>query len=49
MKMSNEARLGVISMRKNILLQRDPVANKNIVNKINREITRLTGERVKQI
>lgn len=43
--MNNEIRLAQLYARKNILMQRDPVTNKNIIKKIDRQIRKLSSEK----
>lgn len=43
--MKNEIRLAKLYARKNILIQRDPVINKNIIKKIDRQIRKLSSEK----
>ena len=38
---SNDVRKNLLEARKNLLAQRDPVANANIINKIDRQIKKL--------
>lgn len=38
---SNEVRKSLLEARKNLLAQRDPVANANIIKKIDRQIKKL--------
>ena len=38
---SNEVRKNLLETRKNLLAQRDPVANANIIKKIDRQIKKL--------
>ena len=38
---SNEVRKNLLEARKNLLAQRDPVANANIIKKIDRQIKKL--------
>lgn len=39
--MSKELKLQLLTARRNLLEQRNPVANMNLINKINRQIRRL--------
>ena len=41
--MDKELKIKTLEFRKNLLMARDPVANANIVNKINRQIRKLRG------
>lgn len=41
--MSNETRINMLKYRKNLLSQRDPVANANIIRKIDRQLRKLGG------
>jgi hypothetical protein len=42
--MTNETRISILRARMNLLQQRDPVANVNIVNKLKRKIRNLEGK-----
>jgi len=41
--MNTELRIKMLEARRDLLNARDPVANANIVNKINRQIRKLRG------
>lgn len=41
--MNTELKIKMLETRKNLLNSRDPVANANIINKINRQIRKLKG------
>lgn len=43
MVMEKNVRIEMLEQRKNLLLARDPVANANIVRKIERELRKLEG------
>jgi hypothetical protein len=43
MVMEKNVRIEMLKQRKNLLLARDPVANANIVRKIERELRKLEG------
>lgn len=40
--MSNETRIAILTARKNLLNQRDPSSNANIIRKIDRQIRKLS-------
>lgn len=42
--MTNETKINILRARMNLLQQRDPVANVNIVNKLKRKIRKLEGQ-----
>ena len=42
--MTNETKINILRARMNLLQQRDPIANVNIVNKIKRKIRKLEGQ-----
>lgn len=42
--MTNETRISILRARMNLLQQRDPVVNANIVNKLKRKIRNLEGK-----
>lgn len=42
--MTNETKIGILRARMNLLQQRDPIANVNIVNKLKRKIRKLEGQ-----
>lgn len=41
--MAKEMKIKMLEARRNLLNERDPVANMNIINKINRQIRKLQG------
>jgi len=41
--MTKEMKIKMLEARRNLLNERDPVANMNIINKINRQIRKLQG------
>lgn len=41
--MTKEMKIKMLEVRRNLLNERDPVANMNIINKINRQIRKLQG------
>ena len=43
MVVDKNIRIQMLKTRKNLLMERDPVANANIVRKIDREIRKLEG------
>jgi hypothetical protein len=43
--MSKELKLQLLTVRRNLLEQRNPIANMNLINKINRQIRRLEQQK----